>query len=68
MLRLAAARYRYEGLRHVEIRERFGLSATRFWQQVSQLIDDEQAIREHPELALPLRRQREQQGRLRRAG
>jgi hypothetical protein len=68
MLRLANARYRFEGARAVDVRERFGLSLTRFWQAVNALLDDETVIRAHPGLVLPLRRQREQQGRLRRAG
>jgi len=67
MLELAAAFYRYEGARHVAIREQFDMTATRFYQRVNELIDDPLVITAHPDLVLPLRRRREQRGRLKRA-
>lgn len=66
ILRLANRRYRFEGRRAVDVRDRFGISLTSFWAAVNALIEDEAVIRAHPELVLPLRRKRDQQ--LRRAG
>jgi hypothetical protein len=67
ILQLAAARYRYEATRLEDARVLFGLGPARFYQRVNALIDDPAAIVAHPELVLPLRRQREQQGRLKRS-
>lgn len=67
ILKLAADRYRYEAMRLQDAKALFGLGPARFWQKVNALIEDPAVIAAHPGLALPLRRQREQQGRLKRA-
>lgn len=68
ILRLAADRYRFEAHRLEDARLLFGLGPAQFWQAVNRLLGDEEALRAHPELVMPLRRQRAQQGRLKRTG
>lgn len=68
ILRLANAHYRFEAHRLQAARERFDLSPVRFYQAVNRLLDDADAIASCPALVMPLRRVREQQGRLKRAG
>lgn len=68
ILRLANALYRYEAHRLAEAQEKFDLNANRFWATVNRLIDEPEVAVAAPDLVLPLRRQREQRGQLKRAG
>jgi hypothetical protein len=48
----------FPGAKETEIRERFALSPTRYYQQLNALIDTEEALRHDPLLVKRLRRQR----------
>lgn len=60
ILDCAAVAYRYEGIREQVIRARFDIGATRFWQIVGALLDDEDALEYAPVLVNRLRRIRDQ--------
>lgn len=50
--------WRYAGAKEQAIRETFGISATRYYQLLSQLIDRPQALEHDPMLVQRLRRMR----------
>lgn len=56
MLDLAGARWRYAGSLEQVVRDEFGISLTRFWQRVSQLLDREDALAYDPVTVNRLRR------------
>lgn len=56
MLELAGARWRYAGSLEQCVRDEFGISLTRFWQRVSQLLDREDALAYDPVTVNRLRR------------
>lgn len=68
ILLLAAARYRWEANREQVALERFGLGPVAFWCRVNRLIDTPGAALAEPAIVARLRRLREQQARMRRAG
>lgn len=68
MVRLAVARYRHEGHRVNDIRDRWGLSETHFWQLVNAAVDDPWVQAEAPIGCRVLQERRERQRRMRRAG
>lgn len=59
ILDCAATPYAYEGIREQVIRDRFEMSATRFWQIVGALIDTQDALEYAPVLVNRLRRLRD---------
>ena len=56
MLDLAGARWRYAGSLEQTVRAELGISLTRFWQRVSQLLDREDALAYDPVTVNRLRR------------
>lgn len=58
MLDLAGARWNYAGSLEQTVRDEFGISLTRFWQRVSQLVDTEEALAYSPVVVNRLRRLR----------
>lgn len=48
MLDLAGQRWNYPGSLEQKVRDEFGISLTRFWQRVNQLIDTEEALAYDP--------------------
>lgn len=56
MLELAGAQWRYAGSLEQAVRAEFGISLTRFWQRVSQLLDREDALAYDPVTVNRLRR------------
>jgi hypothetical protein len=52
--------WRYAGAKETAVRDRFGLSATRYYQLVRALIDRPEALQHDPQLVLRLRRLRDQ--------
>lgn len=58
MLDLAGARWNYPGNLEQMIRDEFGISLTRFYQRVNQLIDTEEALAYAPVTVNRLRRLR----------
>jgi hypothetical protein len=64
MIDVAAQTYKYAGSVDVIARERFGLSPTRFWQDVSRLIQSEEAYAYRPEAVRRLNQRRRPQVRL----
>lgn len=44
MIDVAAGSYKYAGSLEVEAQDRFGLSPTRYWQEVNRLIQTEAAV------------------------
>ena len=59
MLDLAGERWNYAGSLEQAVRDEFGISLTRFWQRVNQLIDTEEALAYAPITVNRLRRLRE---------
>ncbi len=51
--------YRYEGAKQKAIRERFGLSPTRYYQVLNALLDDPAALSAEPVVVRRLQRQRQ---------
>lgn len=50
--------WRHAGSKEQAIRERFGVSATRYYQMLNALLDDERALAHEPEVVKRLRRLR----------
>ena len=59
MLDFAAQWWKYQGAKESAILERFGVSATVYYQRLDALLDDPVAIAEAPALVARLRRLRE---------
>lgn len=59
--------WKYAGAKELAIKEKFGLSATRYYQVLNALIDTEAALAHDPLLVKRLRRLREQRQRQRAA-
>jgi hypothetical protein len=59
--------WKYAGAKEQAIREQFGMSSTRYYQLLSQLIDRPEALEHDPMLVKRLRRQRSQRQRQRAA-
>jgi hypothetical protein len=59
--------WKHVGAKETAIRDRFGCSATRYYQLLNALIDRPEALQHDPQLVLRLRRLREQRA-ARRAG
>lgn len=57
--------YRHAGSKERMIQERFGLSATRYYQRLNRLLDDPEALAQRPSLVKRLLRQRDERGRRR---
>lgn len=64
MLDVAAQTYKYAGSVDVIAKERFGLSPTRFWQEINRLIQTEAAYAYRPEAVRRLNQRRRPQVRL----
>ena len=58
MLDLAGQRWNYPGSLEQRVRDEFGISLTRFWQRVNQLVDTEEALAYAPLTVNRLRRLR----------
>lgn len=58
--------WKYAGAKETAVREKFGLSATRYYQTLHALIDRPEALVHDPMLVKRLRRLREERERLRR--
>ncbi|WIC40245.1 helix-turn-helix DNA binding protein [Gordonia phage Holliday] len=58
MLDLAGQRWNYPGSLEQRVRDEFGISLTRFYQRVNQLIDTEEALAYSPVVVNRLRRLR----------
>ncbi len=56
MLDLAAARWNYAGNLEQTVRDEFGISLTRFFQRVNQIIDTREALEYSPHAVNRLRR------------
>lgn len=66
MLDFAGRRWRTAGAAEDAIRAEFGISATRFWQKVNQLLEDPDAAAYAPTLVNRLRRIRDARSQRRR--
>jgi Protein of unknown function (DUF3263) len=64
MLDVAAQTYKYAGSVDVIAKERFGLTPTRFWQEINALIQTEAAVAYRPEAVRRLNQRRRPQVRL----
>lgn len=64
MIDVAAQTYKYAGSVDVIAKERFGLSPTRFWQDLNRLIQTEAAVAYRPEAVRRLNQRRRPQARL----
>ena len=62
MLDLAGQRWNYPGSLEQKVRDEFGISLTRFWQIINQLVDTEKALAYAPITVNRLRRLREGRG------
>lgn len=60
--------WRHAGAKDTAIRDRFGLSAARYYQQLHSLIDRPEALEHDPMLVARLRRLRDERARRRRVG
>ncbi|QTF82283.1 helix-turn-helix DNA binding protein [Gordonia phage ZiggyZoo] len=58
LLDFAAHRWIYAGNQAEAVRTEFGISVTRFWQRVNNLLDDPEALAHAPTLVNRLRRLR----------
>jgi hypothetical protein len=58
MLQLEAAWWKYAGAKEAHVREHFGVSSTRYYQQLNALIDRPEALAAHPMTVRRLRRLR----------
>ncbi len=67
MLALEQLWWQYDGAKETEIRRRFDLSATRYYQELNALIDRDEALAHDPLLVKRLRRLRAQRQRTRSA-
>lgn len=67
MLDVAAQTYKYAGSVDVIAKERFGLTPTRFWQEINRLIQTEAAVAYRPEAVRRLNLRRRPLVRLQRA-
>jgi hypothetical protein len=67
VLSFERGRWKYAGAKETAIRDRFGLSATRYYQLLNALLDQPEALQHDPQLVLRLRRLRDQRA-ARRAG
>ncbi|UVK58979.1 helix-turn-helix DNA binding protein [Gordonia phage KappaFarmDelta] len=56
LLDFAAHRWNYAGNQAEAVRTEFGISVTRFWQRVNNLLDDPAALEHAPALVNRLRR------------
>jgi hypothetical protein len=68
ILALAGAQFKYPAAREQQARTDYGLSGTRFWQEVNRIIDQPAAAAWDPHTVARLRRQRQQRQRPRVAG
>jgi hypothetical protein len=59
--------WQFAGAKEQAIRENFGMSSSRYYQLLSRLLDDPEALRHDPMLVKRLRRQRSQRQRQRAA-
>lgn len=60
LLAFAKQRWRYAGAREQAIRDLFGLSTTRYEQELNRLLDDPAALEHDPALVMRLRRVRDE--------
>jgi hypothetical protein len=67
MLDVAAQTYKYAGSVDVIAKDRFGLSPTRFWQDVNRILQTEAAHAYRPEAVRRLNQRRRPQVRLQRS-
>lgn len=58
MIDVAGGTYKYAGSLEVEAQAKFGLSPTRYWQEINQLIQTEAAVAYKPALVAKLRGRR----------
>jgi hypothetical protein len=66
MIDVAAQTYKYAGSVDAIAKERFGLTPTRFWQDLNRLIQTEAAVAYRPEAVRRLNQRRRPQTRLER--
>lgn len=64
MIDVAAAQYKYAGSVDVAAKERFGLTPTRFWQEINRIIQTEAAYAYRPEAVRRLNARRRPQRRM----
>ncbi|MBE9374627.1 DUF3263 domain-containing protein [Saccharopolyspora sp. HNM0983] len=62
ILAFESEHFQHPGTKERLIRERFGLSATRYYQQLNRLLDDPAALAENPALVHRLLRLRRRSG------
>lgn len=67
MLDFEATWWKYQGSKESTIREEFGISSTRYYQRLNQLLDSEAALAYNPMLVKRLRRMRSSRQRARSA-
>ncbi|MGB3185022.1 MAG: DUF3263 domain-containing protein [Ornithinimicrobium sp.] len=67
MLDFEATWWKYQGSKESSIREEFGISSTRYYQRLNQLLDSEAALAYNPMLVKRLRRMRSSRQRARSA-
>lgn len=67
MLELERSWWRFPGAKETEIRRRFNMSSTRFYQHLNELIDRDDALAHDPLLVRRLRRMRSERQRSRSA-
>jgi hypothetical protein len=65
MLTFERGRWNYIGAKETAIRERFGCSATRYYQELRSLLDQPEALQHDPQLVNRLRRLRDERRRQR---
>lgn len=58
MLDLAGEQFKYAGSLDTAAMERFGMSPTRYWQEVNQLIETEAAVAYRPSIVAQLKTRR----------
>lgn len=68
ILALAGAQFKYPAAREQQAQTEFGLSGTRFWQEVNRILDMPAAVAWDPHTVARLNRQRQQRHRPRVAG
>ncbi|MDQ1053187.1 hypothetical protein QE394_001115 [Arthrobacter sp. SORGH_AS 212] len=64
MLDLAGQSFKYAGSLEQEAQNRFGLTPTRYWQEVNRLLDQPATHEHHPALARRLTQRRQPRTRL----
>ena len=67
LLEFERARWKYAGAKEQAVRDQFGISYVRYWQQLNALIDRPEAMAADPLTVKRLRRLREARGRQRAA-